>query len=131
MASLARAVPSLARNVLKPSDLPSNIIIINSFIERLFFNSLARTAASKLGGTNLRRISLIKFTKDFPYKIYKRDFLYKLGGMNLYGISLIKFRKNFLYKRKYLTLLSLARTVPSLARAVTSLARTVPKPSGL
>ena len=38
-----------------------------------------------------------KFIKNFLYKIVIRDFYHKLGGTNLKGISLIKFTKDFLY----------------------------------
>ena len=70
-----------------------NIIITNFFIERLFYNSLARAVPSidgwelrhntertqseflyNLGVTNLYGIFFIKFTKDFPNKIFIRGF---------------------------------------------------------
>ena len=51
-----------------------------------------------MGGTNLYGISLIKFTKDFPFEIFIKGFPLEIRRNEFIWVFLIKFRKNFLYK---------------------------------
>ena len=65
-----------------------NIIITNFFIERLFYNSLARAVPS-IDGWELRH------NTERTQSVTQSEFLYNLGVTNLYGIFFIKFTKDF------------------------------------